>query len=265
MATTTFKPPRPTRRTSRPDSDNGSAKGEPVRIRGRRKTTRSPQVDLRKDYRITLQLGLVVALSLAIAAVRAPMSSGIDGEAFRLAAQEVVQMEEIQQTEQIERPPPPPRPPVPVEVPNDEILDDVALDLDVSLDLDAEIVDLPPPPTPPVEESREEEELEIFVVVEQMPEIIGGAQKVYELLSYPEIARQAGVEGLAVIQVVVEPTGLPGEITVARSASEILDQAAIDAVSRLRFEPGRQRGKAVRVRMAIPIRFRLRASDSEPL
>lgn len=103
-----------------------------------------------------------------------------------------------------------------------------------------------------------EEEPEIFVVVEQMPEIIGGNAKIYENLVYPVIARQAGVEGLSVIQVVVEPDGTPSDITVARSASEMLDQAAITAVSQLRFIPGKQRGVPVRVRMAIPIRFRLK-------
>ncbi len=218
---------------------------------------KNPRADIRKDYRITLELAFIAALSLAILAVRAPMQSDADDLAFTLAQQEVVQMEEITQTEQIERPPPPPRPPIPVEVPNDSILDEVELDLDVSLDLDA-IVELPPPPAPAVEEVEEEMEPEIFVVVEKMPEIIGGVAKIYENLIYPEIARQAGVEGLVVIQVVVEPDGTPSGTMVARSASAVLDNAAIAAVKALRFVPGKQRGQPVRVRMAIPIRFRLR-------
>lgn len=221
------------------------------------RTHKNPRADIRKDYRITLELAFIVALSLAILAVRAPMQSDSGELAFTLAEQQVVQMEEIAQTEQIERPPPPPRPPIPVEVPNDSILDEVELDLDVTLDLDA-IVELPPPPAPVVEEEEEEMEPEIFVVVEQMPEIIGGVAKIYERLIYPEIARQAGVEGLVVVQVVVEKDGTPSGTIVARSASAVLDNAAIAAVEGLRFVPGKQRGQPVRVRMAIPIRFRLR-------
>ncbi len=221
------------------------------------RTHKNPRADIRKDYRITLEIAFIVALSLTILAVRAPMHSNGDELGFTLADQEVVHMEEIVQTEQIERPPPPPRPPVPVEVPNDAILDEVVLDLDVSLDLDA-IVELPPPPAPAIEEVEEEMEPEIFVVVENMPEIIGGATRIYENLIYPEIARQAGVEGLVVIQVVVEPDGTPSGTMVARSASPVLDNAAIAAVEGLRFVPGKQRGQPVRVRMAIPIRFRLR-------
>lgn len=218
---------------------------------------KNPKADIRKDYRVTLELSMILALTFALVAVRAPMDRSGGDIAFTLSDQEVVQMEEIVQTEQLERPPAPPRPPVPVEVPNDEILEDVVLDLDVSLDIEA-IVDLPPPPAPVTEEAEELPEPEIFVVVEQMPEIIGGVAKVYESLVYPEIARQAGVEGLAVVQVVVEPDGTPSGIEIARSASAVLDNAAMAAVATLKFKPGRQRGNAVRVRMAIPIRFRLR-------
>lgn len=208
---------------------------------------------------MTVQIGLVMSLFVITALVRAPLLP--EGSAFdvSLAEQETVQMEEIQQTQQVEKPPPPPRPPIPVEVPNDEILDDEDLDLDVTLDLDEPLYDLPPPPPTPVQDSEETaDELEIFVVVEQMPEIIGGSQKVYEYLEYPPIARQAGMEGLVVIQVVVNQDGMPVEPLVARSAGEVLDRAAVDAVMKLRFVPGKQRGRPVRVRFSIPIRFRLR-------
>jgi periplasmic protein TonB len=222
--------------------------------------SRRARVSLKKDYRLTMEMALILSLVVTITAVRMPVDTGDEGLVFTLATQETVQMEEIQQTQQIEKPPPPPRPPVPVEVPNDAVLDDIELNLDVSLDLDA-FVELPPPPAPPPEIVVEDEP-EIFVVVEQMPEIIGGNAKVYENLVYPDIARQAGVEGLSVIQVVVEPNGLPSDITVARSASDVLDQAAMRAVSQLRFVPGKQRGVPVRVRMAIPIRFRLKKVTS---
>ena len=154
--------------------------------------------------------------------------------------------------------PPPPRPPIPVEVPDDVVMDDIELDLDVTLDLDAEILDIPPPPPTPVAKEEEEDEPEIFVVVEQMPTINGGTERLYAILDYPEIARQAGIEGMVVVQVVVMPDGSPSQPFIARSAGEILDKAAVDAVMKLSFTPGKQRGKPVMVRMAIPIRFRLK-------
>lgn len=217
------------------------------------------RADLRGRYGLYVELGLVASLLLLIVLFRAPIQPDQEEFSVALVEQEVVQMEEVKQTKQIEQPPPPPRPPVPVEVPNDAVMEDVALDLDASLDLDDPMSDMPlPPPPPPDDNAAEPEEEEIFVVVEQMPSIIGGTSRLYELLEYPEIARQAGVEGLVVVQVVVSPDGTPREAAVIRSASHILDEAAVAAVMQLTFEPGMQRGRAVPVRMAVPIRFRLR-------
>lgn len=166
-------------------------------------------------------------------------------------------MEEIQQTQQIEQPPPPPRPPIPVEVPNDEILeDDFLLDLDASLDLDAPISQ--PPPPPPAEEEEVVEEPEIFVIVEDMPELIGGLAAIQSNIRYPEIARKAGVEGRVFVQFVVDEQGNVVDPVVTRGLGAGLDEEAIRAVSQAKFTPGKQRGQPVRVRMSLPITFRLR-------
>ena len=217
--------------------------------------------NIKLNYGVHLSIGLLVVLGVLIALFRAPLYPSEEGLDITLVQQEIVQMEEITQTEQEAKPPPPPRPPIPVEVPNDTILeDDELLDLDASLDIDEPIGDLPPPPPTPQQEEQQvvEEEPEIFIVVEQMPEIIGGPTKVYEVLEYPPLARQAGMEGLVVVQFIVEINGEPSNFTVARSAGAILDQAAMEAVRQLRFTPGKQRNVPVRVQMALPIRFRLK-------
>lgn len=202
-----------------------------------------------------LQTGLVVALLALIGAVRLDMSVEPDME-IRLAEQEVVQMEEIQQTQQIEKPPPPPRPPVPVEVPNDEILDEeFDLDLDASLDLDA-AVDLPPPP-PPSEVGDEEDEPEIFITVEEMPQMIGGMGALNAELEYPDVARRAGIDGTVVVQVIVDENGNPTQPQILRAVHDALDREAIRAVMEMRFTPGKQRNRPVQVRTNVPVRFRL--------
>jgi periplasmic protein TonB len=225
-----------------------------------RRPKKGPGKDVEKHYRLTILAGLVLSLGSLSVLFRMNMQVNDSGNDFDLLTQEVVQMEQIEQTLQEQKPPPPPRPPVPVEVPDDIVFDDVDLDLDATLDLEAEISDLPPPPPTPAK-VEEEEDIEIFVVVEQMPEIIGGSQKVYEYLEYPEIARQAGIEGLVVIQVVVNQQGIPTLPEAVRSGGQVLDEAAIKAVMQLRFNPGKQRGKPVQVRLAVPIRFRLRDAN----
>lgn len=223
-----------------------------------RRPHKLPGIEHKTHYRTMVMAGLVVSLGLMTVLVRADLRPEDGSLDIKLVEQETVQMEEIVQTQQEMKAPPPPRPPVPVEVPDDFQFEDEELDLDATLDLDMAITDLPPPPPTPAVVDDTPDEQEIFVVVEQMPTIIGGAQEVYKYLEYPEIARQAGLEGLVVVQVVVTPEGKASMPTMARSGGQVLDEAAIAAVMQLSFQPGMQRGRPVRVRMAIPIRFRLR-------
>lgn len=216
--------------------------------------------DHRGDYRLRLELSLLFSVSLLLLLFRLPLYPSAQGFEVAMAEQEVVQMEEILQTNQEALPPPPPRPPLPIEVPNDVVLEDDFLDLDAALDFDEPIAALPPPPAPAdAKEEVPEAEPQIFVVVEEMPEIVGGMQAVYAHLDYPEIARKAGLEGLVVVQLVIEPDGTGTGAVIAKSAGAALDEAALAAVQHLQFQPGRQRGKAVRVKFSLPIRFRLRA------
>jgi protein TonB len=157
----------------------------------------------------------------------------------------------------VEKPPPPPRPPVPVEVPNDEILEDEDLDLDASLDLDEPLAALPPPPPPPPSDEPEPEP-EIFVIVEQMPELIGGLSELQKKITYPEIAKKAGVEGRVIVQFVVNEQGNVTDPVVVRGIGAGCDEEAIRAVQTAKFTPGKQRGKPVRVKMSLPITFRLK-------
>jgi len=211
----------------------------------------------RQRYGFHLQVGFIAALLFLVTAFQVHLwPDGID--AYAPMEQEVVTMEEIVQTQQQVTPPPPPRPPIPVEVPNDEILEDDDLDLDATLDITEPLAALPPPP-PPAEEPVEEEEPEIFVVVEQMPEMIGGFEALLKDLEYPVIAQRAGIEGTVVVNVVIDEEGRPVGTDVVKSGGEALDKAAVAAVMKQRFKPGRQRNRPVRVVMAIPVHFRLRA------
>jgi periplasmic protein TonB len=220
-----------------------------------------PGSDIKKNYRFVVLGGYVVALLALVALFRAPLQSA-GGFEIALESQEIVQIEEIRQTRQERRPPPPPRPPVPVEVPNEELLTEVELDLDATLDINQPLAMVPPPAAPQAaaaEEAPEEDEHEIFVAVEEMPEIIGGLAALYRNLTYPEMARKASLEGLVVVQVIIEPDGSPSNPRVVRSPGVVLDEAAVAAVMQLRFVPGKQRGRAVRVSYALPVRFQLNA------
>ncbi len=221
------------------------------------------RANLRGQYTLVIELGFILSLLVVIGIFRLPFTAQEEFE-YTLQEQDVVQMEEIQQTHQDQPPPPPP--PVPrtvVAVSDDALLEDIELDLDATLDIAEPLADMPPPPPPPPSEvAEEEEEPEVFVVVENPPELIGGLASIQQWIVYPEIAIKAGVEGRVFVEFVVDENGDVLNPVVVKGIGGGCDEAAIEAVLHAKFKPGRQRGKAVRVRYVIPIHFDLTNASS---
>lgn len=209
--------------------------------------------NVRRQYALYMQCGFILALSILITAFRvdfAPETTfSID-----VIDQPLIEIDEIPQSEIEDKPPPPPKPSIPVEVPDDELIEDEALDLDTVLDIEEElyITELPEL------EEEEEEQSEPFHLVEEMPEIIGGMAGILKQIEYPEMAKQAGIEGRVFIQFVVDENGNVVDPKVTRGIGAGCDEVALEAIKKTKFEPGMQRGKAVPVRMTIPVLFSLR-------
>ena len=216
---------------------------------------KTEEANLREEYPVWIQLGLVVALSILLIGFSWDLQNQ---QQFKvdLEEQDVVEMEEVQQTKQEVKPPPPPKPPVPMEVPNDEIIEDQNVDFDASLDLD-ESLDTSQGPPPP-DDGEEEEEQEVFVVVEDSPELMGGLAALQGEVQYPEFAKKAGIEGRVFVQFVVDEDGNVQNPKVTRGVHKLLNEEAIRAVKQMKFKPGKQRGKPVKVQMSLPVTFRLK-------
>lgn len=229
-----------------------------------RKPHKAPGYDLKSQYRITLEVGFVLALLLLFGLTTANMEVDRSLDVPAYEQQEVVEMQEIQQTQQVNRPPPPPRPPAPVEVPNDQVIEDEVIDLDASLDLNEAMDVQKAPPPPPPEESAEDEESgeeEIFIAVEENPQLIGGMKELQSRIEYPKVAKRAGIEGRVFVQFVVDENGNVTNPVVLRSPHKLLSEEAIRVIRTAKFVPGKQRTQPVKVRMALPISFRLKDMD----
>ncbi len=168
---------------------------------------------------------------------------------------------EIQQTSQ-ETPPPPPPPAVQeVEVLNvvEDNVETESIEINTEDDKEAEVV-IAAPVEAPVEE--EEEEV-VFVVVESMPEFPGGTQALFKYLSenvkYPVIAQENGIQGRVICQFVVNKDGSIVDVEVVRSGGDpSLDKEAVRVIKSMpKWKPGKQRGKAVRVKYTVPVNFKL--------
>ena len=213
---------------------------------------KGPDADLRVQYSRVLHIAIIISLSLMIIAFR--FFPDIDPEGrIMVEEQEIIDIEEIEQTRQEERPPPP-RPPIMVETPSSDILDDIDF---FSSEIDF-YEDVPPPPPPKDDDSDGLDSY--FVAVEQMPEIVGGMQALARHLTYPELARRAGVEGVVYVLAFVDEQGNVQHTEVARGIGAGCDEAAAEAVQKVQFHPGKQRGQPVRVRVMVPVRFSLRTS-----
>jgi len=80
--------------------------------------------------------------------------------------------------------------------------------------------------------------------------------------SYPMVARRMGWQGRVVLNVEVLANGLPGQIKLHQSSGhDVLDNAAIKAVSGWRFVAARQSGQAVAKWFLVPIPFILREAE----
>jgi protein TonB len=75
---------------------------------------------------------------------------------------------------------------------------------------------------------------------------------------YPEEALRAGLEGLVVLEAIVDERGRVGhDIKVVRRLGHGFDEAAVAAVRQWRFRPATRDGKPLKVRRIFPIFFRL--------
>ncbi|MFO8030021.1 MAG: energy transducer TonB [Cyclonatronaceae bacterium] len=207
---------------------------------------------------INLEIGLIITLLLLILVFRVHLSLD-PGFTVTQIEQEVISMEEVVRTVQIHRPPPPPCPSIPRAVPDDEIVEeanffDLSTDFDIQMALD---IPAPSPSMPLLEEEEQIDEREIFTIVEEMPVLPGGVDAIYKYLRYHEIARRAGIEGRVIVQFIIDQEGYVVDPVVVRGIGGGCDEAALETVRQLRFSPGRQRGRPVRVRYSLPIIFRV--------
>lgn len=99
-------------------------------------------------------------------------------------------------------------------------------------------------------------------IVEDMPEPVGGMASFYQFISeemkYPNQARRMNIEGRVFVQFVVDKDGSLSDIQVIKGIGAGCDEEAARVIAKApKWHPGKQRGKAVRVRMIVPIHFRL--------
>ena len=106
-------------------------------------------------------------------------------------------------------------------------------------------------------------------IVEAQPEFDGGAEAFYRLIlnemRYPKEAREKGVEGRVDVEFVVDKDGSLTDVRAIKGIGAGCDEEAVRVVKSIPpFKPGKQNGKPVRVRMVVPIIFKLNEGKTNP-
>ncbi len=92
-----------------------------------------------------------------------------------------------------------------------------------------------------------------FVAYDKKPELIGGLT-----VSYPNWARKIEIDGKVFVRALVNINGMVTEARVFKSSGyDILDKAAIQAVTKSHWQPAKQRGEPVSVWVVVPVKFAL--------
>jgi TonB family protein len=84
------------------------------------------------------------------------------------------------------------------------------------------------------------------------PELLEGSIPVY-----PEEAREAGIEGIVIVEALIDEQGNVFAADIISSPDERLNKATLEAVAKWKFSPATEDGEAIMKVVRIPVNFDL--------
>ena len=225
---------------------------------------KSDKANLENKKALFIQIGLVIALSITIFAFEYKSYDQKESVLVdRVAVQEV---EEVVMATQEETAPPPPEDVPQAETTEFEIIEDsktIEREFNISSfqqtsNVQASVAKV----EIKIEEEEVQEEKVIFTVVEQEASFPGGIQKLNEYLAtsikYPQQAKETGTKGRVMLTFVVERDGSITDIKILRDIGSGCGEEAKRVVKEMpKWQPAKQRGKAVRQQFVLPVSFNL--------
>jgi len=96
-----------------------------------------------------------------------------------------------------------------------------------------------------------------FIAVEQEPK--WDESELKKNVIYPDMAKRANIEGQVILNVFVDKTGKVKKIELVKSDSDMLIEAAKNAILKTTFTPAIQNGQPVGCWVTMPIRFTMKS------
>ena len=98
---------------------------------------------------------------------------------------------------------------------------------------------------------------EVYDVVDQMPEIVGGLPEIYKHIKYPSKAKNDRIEGRVFIRFIVDENGKVQSPQILKDIGGGCGQAAIEGIQKVKFMPGSKNGTPVKVYYSLPVNFKI--------
>jgi periplasmic protein TonB len=222
---------------------------------------KNPKYDLSRKSILFFNIGLVISLLMVVVAFEWKSYDEV-ADLRGYVGDDDIEIIDIPITEQ---PPPPPPQEMPKELEIIEVEDDKEIEEEPPIqdmsDIDTEtVVETPVIIAPTV---KKEEVQTIFDIVEEEAQPRGGMQAFYEFLGknidYPRQAVRLSIEGTAYVRFVIDEQGNveSAEVVEGRELGYGLDEEAIRVIKLTKWTPGKQRGRAVKQRKILPVKFKL--------
>lgn len=112
-------------------------------------------------------------------------------------------------------------------------------------------------PNESLQDTGAEAKSEIMHSIDEMPTIVGGMASIVEKIVYPEGAKADKVEGRVLVQFVVDTNGDVVDPQVIKGVDSRLDEEALRVVREIKFVPGKHEGAPAKVKLTLPITFKL--------
>lgn len=98
---------------------------------------------------------------------------------------------------------------------------------------------------------------EYAAVAEVAPSPIGGDAAVYKNIDYPEMAKKAKIEGKVYVLVLISEKGTVDDAKVIKGIGQGCDEAALSAIKKAKFNPGKNGGAPIKAKLTMAINFKL--------
>jgi protein TonB len=93
---------------------------------------------------------------------------------------------------------------------------------------------------------------------EEMPSPIGGIEAIMKKITYPNIAKQAGLEGKVILLIYINEQGGVDDVKIVKGVGGGCDEEAVSAIKKTKFTPGKSKGAATKVKLTLAITFKLK-------